>query len=283
MTDTITDGVNVLGTRIAPFNLETAVEQIDRWLSVEETGRYVCVTGVHGVMEGLRDPEIRRVHNTADACVPDGMPMTWVGHVRGHHDMDRVYGPDLMLSVLALAAQKGYTSYFYGGNEGIADELKARMTEKFPGLRVVGTYCPPFRTLTEEERAHVITEVNRLAPDLLWVGLSTPKQEIFMEQFHHELNAKVMIGVGAAFDFHTGRVSQAPRWMMRSGLEWFYRLCTEPRRLAPRYLRNNPSFIWNILLQQTGFREYPLCGHPNPVSSPTGRFLSRRKLRRRVH
>jgi N-acetylglucosaminyldiphosphoundecaprenol N-acetyl-beta-D-mannosaminyltransferase len=251
-------GVNVLGTRIAPFNLETAVEQIDHWISLGETGRYVCVTGVHGVMEGLRDSEIRRVHNTADACVPDGMPMTWVGHLRGFRAMDRVYGPDLMLALLALSAQKGHTSYFYGGNEGVADELKARMTDRFPGLEVVGTYCPPFRPLTEDERPHLIEEVNRLKPDLFWVGLSTPKQEIFMEESRNELKAKVMIGVGAAFDFHTDRVSQAPRWMMRSGLEWFYRLCTEPRRLAPRYLRNNPAFIWNILLQQSGLREYPI-------------------------
>lgn len=258
MTYNTASHVNVLGTKIAAFNLKTAVDQIDQWLVLEETGRYVCVTGVHGVMEGLRDSEIRRVHNTAAACVPDGMPMTWVGRFRGHSEMDRVYGPDFMLSLLGLSAQKGYSSYFYGGAEGVAEELKIRMMERFPGLAVVGTFCPPFRPLTEEERSLVVEDINRRKPDLVWVGLSTPKQEMFMEQYHRELNAKVMIGVGAAFDFHTGRVSQAPRWMMRSGLEWFYRLCTEPRRLGPRYLRSNPAFIWNILLQQSGLREYPI-------------------------
>jgi len=258
MTETNVSHVNVLGTRVAAFNLETAVDQIDEWVSQEETGRYVCVTGVHGVMESLRDPEVRRVHNSATACVPDGMPMTWVGRYHGHQDMDRVYGPDLMLSLLSLSARKGYSSYFYGGAEGVAEELKIRMAERFPGLAVVGTFCPPFRPLTEEERTQVVADINRRKPDLVWVGLSTPKQEIFMEQFHRELNAKVMIGVGAAFDFHTGRVSQAPRWMMRSGLEWFYRLCTEPRRLGPRYLRNNPAFIWHILVQHSGLRKYPI-------------------------
>jgi N-acetylglucosaminyldiphosphoundecaprenol N-acetyl-beta-D-mannosaminyltransferase len=250
--------VNVLGTKIAALNLAAAVDRIDGWLAGEETGRYICVTGVHGVIEGLRDPEIRRVHNAAAACVPDGMPMTWVGRLRGHRDMDRVYGPDLMLALLGLSARKGYTSFFFGGAEGVAEELRARMEERFPGLVVVGTYCPPFRPLTDEEGAEIIADINQRTPDLVWVGLSTPKQEIFMERFHRDLKAKVMIGVGAAFDFHTGRVSQAPRWMMRSGLEWFYRLCTEPRRLGPRYLRNNPTFIWHILLQQSGLRKYPV-------------------------
>ena len=258
MTETNVPHVNVLGTRIAAFNLETAVDQIDGWISLEETGRYVCVTGVHGVMESLRDPEVRRVHNSASACVPDGMPMTWVGRFHGHQDMDRVYGPDLMLSLLDLAEQKGYSSFFYGGADGVADELKIRMKEKFPGLNVVGTYCPPFRPLNAEERSQVIAIINRLQPDLLWVGLSTPKQELFMAEFHEELSVKVMIGVGAAFDFHTGRVRQAPRWMMRAGLEWLFRLCVEPLRLGPRYLRNNPAFIWNILLQHSGLQKYPI-------------------------
>ena len=259
MTDNHVPHVNVLGTRIAAFNLETAVDQIDTWLSQDDTGRYVCVTGVHGVMESLRNPEVCRAHNSASACVRDGMPMTWVGRFRGHSAMNRVYGPDLMLSLLSLSAQKGYSNFFYGGAEGVADELKFRMEEKFPGLIVAGTYCPPFRPLNAEEKSQVTADINRQQPDLLWVGLSTPKQELFMEEFHNELDTKVMIGVGAAFDFHTGRVPQAPRWMMRAGLEWFFRLCMEPRRLGPRYLRNNPAFLWHIFLQQTRIRHYPFA------------------------
>jgi N-acetylglucosaminyldiphosphoundecaprenol N-acetyl-beta-D-mannosaminyltransferase len=250
--------VNVLGIGVSALNMDTAVDHIRQWLSDKATGRYLCVTGVHGVMESLRNPEVRQAHNSASACVPDGMPMTWVGRLRGHRDMDRVYGPDLMLALLELSARGGFRNYFYGGAEGVADDLALRMTRRFPGLNVVGTHCPPFRPLTADERRNLVADVNRLQPDLMWVGLSTPKQELFMSEFHTMLECKVMIGVGAAFDFHTGRLRQAPRWMMRNGLEWFFRLCVEPRRLGPRYLRNNPAFVWHMFLQQTGIRRYPL-------------------------
>ncbi|MFC2144333.1 WecB/TagA/CpsF family glycosyltransferase [Acidobacteriota bacterium] len=258
MTTDAPHNVNVLGTKVAALNMKSAVAEIDRWVSNGDIGRYVCVTGVHGVMEGFRRPEVRRAHNSADACVPDGMPMTWVGRWRGHRMMNRVYGPDLMLELLQLSVQKNYSHFFYGGAEGVAVELKGRMEEKFPGLKVAGTFCPPFRPLDDGEKAQLIAEVNRLAPNIFWVGLSTPKQELFMNEFCGDLKANVMIGVGAAFDFHTGRVRQAPRWVMRAGLEWLFRLCMEPRRLGPRYLRNNPAFVYNIILQETGIRDYPL-------------------------
>jgi N-acetylglucosaminyldiphosphoundecaprenol N-acetyl-beta-D-mannosaminyltransferase len=170
--------------------------------------------------------------------------------------MNRVYGPDLMLRMLEISARSGYTNFLLGGAAGVADDLKQRMTQRFPGLEIVGTYCPPFRPLTDEEKTEMIDLVNRLQPDLLWVGLGAPKQDLFMAEFHEVLDCKIMLGVGAAFDFHTGRVRQAPRWMMRAGLEWLYRLCMEPRRLGPRYLRNNPAFLWHILLQSTGIRRY---------------------------
>ena len=249
--------INVLGTRIAVLSMPAAMDLIGRWLGETTTGRYVCVTGVHGVMESLRRPDVKQAHNLASACVPDGMPMVWVGRSRGHRTIDRVYGPDLVLGLLEESAAKGHTNFFYGGAEGVADDLAARMQTAFPGLQVAGTYCPPFRPLNQEERHHLIDVVNEQRPDLLWVGLSTPKQELFMAEFKDQLKVKVMIGVGAAFDFHTGRVRQAPRWMMRAGLEWFFRLCMEPRRLAPRYLRNNPAFVWHLFLQQTGLRSYP--------------------------
>jgi len=209
------------------------------------------------VMESLRNPEIQMAHNSATACVPDGMPMTWMGRIYGHKSMNRVYGPDLMLALLELSAERGYANFFYGGAEGVAEELRTRMRENFPGLTVVGTYCPPFRPLKPEEKIEVIDIINDCRPDLLWVGLSTPKQELFMAEFHDQLQCKVMLGVGAAFDFHTGRIRQAPRWMMRAGLEWFFRMCQEPRRLGPRYLRNNPIFLWNVVLQLTKARQFP--------------------------
>ena len=247
----------MLGTAIDALNLDEAVRHICRWMDDGITGRFVCVTDVHCIMQSYRRPEVRDAYNSASLCVPDGMPLTWVGRARGQRTMGRVYGPDLMLRLLEISSRMGYTNFFYGGAEGVAEDLKRRMTFRFPDLKVVGTYCPPFRILNDREREDLISMVEDLRPDFFWVGLGAPKQELFMREFHEVLRAKVMIGVGAAFDFHTGRVQQAPRWMMRAGLEWFFRLCMEPRRLAPRYFRNNPAFIWHTLLQLSGVRKYP--------------------------
>jgi N-acetylglucosaminyldiphosphoundecaprenol N-acetyl-beta-D-mannosaminyltransferase len=250
--------INVLGTRVHVLNMPGAVALIESWLREDRFGRYVCVSGVHGVMESLRDPAIRRVHNRADAVVPDGVPLVWLGWWHAHRSMGRVYGPDLMLSLLDLAARMGYTNYFFGGKPGVADELQRRMEQRFPGLRVVGSATPPFRPLTEDEEEQAVAAINRLQPDLLWIGLSTPKQEVFMARLQADIRAKVMIGVGAAFDFNSGVVRQAPRWMQRAGIEWLFRLAMEPRRLGPRYLRNNPRFLWHVLLQCSGRRAYPI-------------------------
>ena len=173
--------------------------------------------------------------------------------------MDRVYGPDLMLNLCEHGVGEGFTHFFYGGNPGVADDLKRTLENRFPGLRVVGTYCPPFRPLNAAEREELRTVVDEWQPDFFWVGLSTPKQEKFMAESLPVLRAaKIFLGVGAAFDMHTGRVRQAPRWMQRSGLEWFYRLTQEPKRLARRYLVNNPLFVGRAALQLTGRRKYPL-------------------------
>jgi N-acetylglucosaminyldiphosphoundecaprenol N-acetyl-beta-D-mannosaminyltransferase len=229
-------------------NIPDVITVLQQWIGEPATARYVCVTGVHGIMESKRDPGIRKIHNNADLVVPDGMPLVWVGRRRGYQTMRRVYGPDLMLAVLERAADVGWTNYFYGGKEGVAEELRERMVRSYPALKVVGTFCPPFRPLTHDEESGVLEEIGRLRPDLLWVGLSTPKQESLMSHWSAcGIASKVMLGVGAAFDFHTGRVPQAPGWMQRNGLEWFFRLCTEPRRLGPRYLRNNPAFLWALV------------------------------------
>jgi len=249
--------INVLGTRISALNLNGAADLVEGWISRGACGRYVCVTGVHGVMEGLGNVAIRKILDQADACVPDGMPMVWLGWLHGFRQMDRVYGPDLMLALLRRSAEKGYTNYFYGGGESVARELKDRMQRRFPGLRVVGACCPPFRSLTSKEEDCIIADINEKRPDLLWIGLSTPKQEMQMAAFRSKVRARVMLGVGAAFDFHAGRVRQAPHWVQRCGLEWLFRLCMEPRRLWRRYLRNNPLFIWHVFLQLTRLRKYP--------------------------
>ena len=250
--------INVLGTKITTLNMHSALEFIDNRLKENKFGYYVCATNVHGIMESLKYPKVKEAYNQADVCVPDGMPLVWLGKLHGHKEIGRVYGPDLMLKLLELSASKGFTNYFYGGKEGVAEELKKRMQERFPGLKVIGTFCPPFRELNEKEEKEIMEQINKCQPDFLWIGLSAPKQELLMARWKEKgIKAKVMIGVGAAFDFHTGRIKQAPKWIQKMGMEWFFRLCMEPRRLAPRYFRNNPVFLFHIFLQLTNIRKYP--------------------------
>ena len=253
--------VDILGVPIAATNLTEAVGRIDAWIR-DERRTYVTVTGVHGVMECRRDESVRRCHQAAGMCVPDGMPTVWIGRARGHRQMQRVYGPDLMLALMRASLERGYTHFFYGGKAGVAAALRDRLTARFPGLKVVGTLSPPFRPMTEPEEEALAERLAAAAPDVLWVGLSTPKQERWMAAHVGKVNAKVMIGVGAAFDFHTGRLRQAPRWMQRAGLEWLFRVCVEPRRLWRRYLRNNAEFICCLFGQAVGVRGSATNGRP---------------------
>ena len=239
------DRVDVLGVHVSAIDSAMALVEIERWIDAREQ-HYVCVTGVHGVMESQRDPELREIHNRSGLTTPDGMPMVWAGHRAGATWMRRVYGPDLMLAVLARAAERGWTSYLYGGKDGVPELLAERLAARFPRLRVVGTLSPPFRTLTPDEGAAIIDLINAANPDLVWVGLSTPKQERWMAAHMGRLHAPAMLGVGAAFDMHAGTLRQAPRWMQQIGLEWAYRLYREPRRLWRRYFSNNPRFVLAI-------------------------------------
>lgn len=249
--------VNVLGVSVSVLNLTTALVAIARAVAERRKG-YVCVTGVHGVSEAQDDPEFRRILNRAFLNTPDGMPMVWLGRLAGHRAMSRVYGPDLMTLVMRESVARGWRHFFYGGANGTAERLRAVLTEKFPGLQVTGTYEPPFRPLNDVEQAVLTAQVAAAKPDMIWVGLSTPKQERFMAANLARLDTTLMLGVGAAFDMLAGTKSQAPRWMQRSGLEWFYRLCQEPRRLGPRYLKNNPLFALRVLGQLSGLRRYEL-------------------------
>lgn len=249
--------VNVLGVGISAINLVQAEAAVAAALGEKRRG-YVCITGVHGVSEAQDDPEFRRILNAAFLCTPDGMPMVWVGKLSGQKHMTRVYGPDLMLAICERSVQAGWKHFFYGGSGGAAATLQTTLEKRFPGLKVVGTYEPPFRPLNATEESALIAQVHAAQPDIIWVGLSTPKQEKFMAEYLPKLDTTLMFGVGAAFDFHIGRVRQAPRWMQRSGLEWLFRLCQEPRRLAKRYLRNNPLFLLRIFAQFTGIKKYPL-------------------------
>lgn len=248
---------NVLGVKLSATNLPTAADFLIRAAKARARG-YVCVTGVHGVTEAQNDPAFRNILNNSFLNVPDGMPMSWVGWSQGFKEMDRVYGPDLMLAILEQGVPLELTHFFYGGKEGVAELLAEKMKGRFPGLQVVGTYCPPFRPLDDRERMDLEACVTACKPDFFWIGLSTPKQERAAAELCQSLDAKLFIAVGAAFDFHAGLVSQAPRWMQRTGLEWFYRLCTEPKRLWKRYLINNPLFIFRIALQLSGLRKYEI-------------------------
>ncbi len=248
--------VNVLGVGISVLNLRTALAAIAGAVRERRKG-YICVTGVHGVMEAQDDAAFKKILNGAFLCTPDGMPMVWAGKLNGHREMSRVYGPDLMLDVCAWSETSGAKHFFYGGADGVAKLLAQKLKTKFPKLEVAGTFTPPFRALNADEEKILADQVRAVRPDILWVGLSTPKQEKFMAEFLPKLDATLMIGVGAAFDFHSGRVRQAPRWMQRSGLEWFYRLCREPRRLARRYFRNNPLFLLKFFGQLAGWKKYP--------------------------
>ncbi len=237
---------DVLGVQVSAVDIDDAVSEITAWIE-QRSNHYVCITGVHGVMESQRDEALRIIHNRSGMTTPDGMPMVWAGHHAGFPGVKRVYGPDLMLALSKRAAERGWRCFFYGGKEGVAELTAARMSTACAGLDVVGTFSPPFRPLTEAEDADVVTRINEARPDIVWVGLSTPKQERWMADHLHKLTAPVLIGVGAAFDIHAGVVRQAPLWMQRSGTEWLFRLGTEPRRLARRYLTNNPRFVVRVL------------------------------------
>ncbi len=254
--------VNVLGVGVSAVNLKSATEQIGAWVRARENARYICITGVHGVVESQSDADLKDIHNRAAMVTPDGMPLVWLARMHGNNHVTRVYGPDLMLAVCERFQAEGCKHYFYGGAEGVPEQLAARLKARFPQLEVVGTYSPPFRALTASEDAEEIAAINATGADIVWVGLSTPKQERWMAAHVARLEAPVVIGVGAAFDFHSGMKSQAPVWMQRNGLEWLYRMVTEPKRLGPRYLVSIPTFLWKIALHYLHVQRQPLDGSP---------------------
>ncbi len=246
---------DVLGVDLSAINMDRAIDLAASWIATGQSA-YICMTGVHGVMEAQSSAHFRSVLNGAFLNAPDGMPMSWVGWLQGHRHMDRVYGPDFMANLCRLSLSRGYRHYLYGGRPGVAQALKAALQERFPGLQVVGTYTPPFRSLTQDEEAILMEDVRNAKPDILWVGLSTPKQECFMAEYVDRLRVPLLVGVGAAFDVHAGRIHDAPAWMKRAGLQWLHRLLQDPRRLWKRYLINNPVFVWRILLQFLKLRNH---------------------------
>jgi N-acetylglucosaminyldiphosphoundecaprenol N-acetyl-beta-D-mannosaminyltransferase len=245
--------VDILGIGVNATTVAETLREIEGWIARRDP-HYVCVTGMHGVMESQRDEQLRRVHNAAGMVTPDGMSLVWLCRIKGQSRVRRVYGPDLMLTLCQRSVEAGYRHFFYGGSPEVLRALETRLQERFPGLAVVGTCAPPFRPLTPEEDADMVRRINETNPDIVWVGLGTPKQELWMADHRQLLAAPVLIGVGAAFDFHAGTKPQAPRWMQVNGLEWLFRLRHEPRRLWRRYLINIPLFAWYLAFDAVGLR-----------------------------
>ncbi len=252
--------VDVLGVGISAVDQRAAIQELSRWIDDDEH-HYVCVTGVHSVMESQADPELLTIHNQSGLTVPDGMPMVWAGRWAGFRHMNRVPGPDLMPAVCAEGVDRGWSHFLYGGAEGVADLLAERLRRRVPGLEIVGTYCPPFRSLTDAEEDEVVARLNGSGADIIWIGLGAPKQERWMHRMMPRLSANAVLGVGAAFDFNAGLLPRAPALMQRAGMEWLYRLLKEPRRLASRYLRNNPRFVVRILHRPPR----PMTPEPRPT------------------
>jgi N-acetylglucosaminyldiphosphoundecaprenol N-acetyl-beta-D-mannosaminyltransferase len=249
----------VLGISIESTNMELALKRIESDLELRRKG-YICMAGVHGIMEAHRDSRLAAIYAGSSMTLPDGTPTVWVGRWQGCRHMRQVAGPELMLEVFRRKEFADFTHFLYGGEEHVAEQLRERLTSSFPWARIIGTYTPPFRDLSQEEERGLITRVRHLKPDIIWVGISTPKQERFMHRYLHRLDTTLMFGVGAAFDFHTGRIQDAPRWIKRAGVQWLHRLIQEPHRLWKRYLHNNSTFLWHIALQLSGLREYPPAG-----------------------
>jgi N-acetylglucosaminyldiphosphoundecaprenol N-acetyl-beta-D-mannosaminyltransferase len=235
--------VDVVGVPLAVIDYERTLHWMDAMVSERRQG-YVCVCNVHTVMASQEDPALRAALMSSALNVPDGQPLVWALSALGHRLPDRVYGPELMARACARAALSGQRFYLYGGRDQAAlMKLGSSLRRRFPGINIVGGYAPPFRTLTAEERAAVAEDINESEADVVWVGIGVPKQEKWMASLRPHLEAPVLVGVGAAFDFLAGVMPQAPAMLQKAGLEWAFRLAQEPRRLWRRYLRYNPRFV----------------------------------------
>ena len=254
-TETFIGHYHQLGVRVDAIQMSQTISAIEEWIGSRGSARYVVLAGMHGLTEAQKDSSLKAALNDAALVVPDGMPLVWLGRYHGFPLKRRVYGPELMLRFCEVTQDRGYRHFFYGGREGVAELLAETLRERFPGLVIAGTFCPPFRPLTSGEEAAVTALIEQTRPDILWVGLGAPNQEKWMHA-HRHLSVPVMIGVGAAFDINTGRLQQAPHWMREIGLEWLFRLMAEPRRLWRRYLVLGPKFVFYILTEMAHLRDF---------------------------
>lgn len=263
--DAVTDclRVNILGVGISAVDLQHAVNSSLSLITSGAKG-YICVTGMHGIMEAQLDAGFRAIQNGSFLTIPDGIPTVWIGRSTGHNNMEQVRGADFMLNLCKASANTGVRHFLYGGKPGVAPLLRDVLTRRFPGLQIVGTYTPPFRPLTPEEESDLKRTLEESRADVLWCGISTPKQERFMAQYLRSLPVSLMVGVGAAFDLNAGLLQDSPYWVQQCGLQWAHRLYQEPRRLWKRYVLNIPRFVWLYLMQRAGVRAYELPIPPLP-------------------
>ena len=238
--------IDILGVNISVVDIPRACAYIEDCIARKKKD-YVCVAPVSTVVDCQRDAEYRQIINGAGMTTPDGIPIVWLGKLRGEKSIERTYGPDLMQAFCDLSQQRGYRHYFFGGTDGNNSLLVEKLKVRFPKLEIAGFYAPPVRSIGEIEQDPILDQINEANPDVLWVGLGSPKQDYWMRNHRRKLDVPIMIGVGAAFDFIAGTKRQAPRWMRGSGLEWLFRLCCEPKRLWKRYLFGNSQFIYFLI------------------------------------
>ncbi len=237
---------NILGVNIAVTNMKDTVKFIEKNLN-DIKGGYFCISNVHTTVISFEDNEYKKIQNSSVLSLPDGAPLSIVSKMKGFTNAERVTGPDLMEEIFKLSSKKEYKHYFYGSTQETLEELKLKLQTIYPNINIVGMYSPPFRKMTLEEDIMIVNEINNSECDFVWVGLGAPKQEVWMYEHRNKINS-LMIGVGAGFDYHAGRLKRAPLWMQKCSLEWFYRFLQEPMRLGGRYLKTNFKFIKNIII-----------------------------------
>jgi len=245
---------SIVGIKIAMTDYDEVIGVMDRMVERRERG-YVCAAPVHALMVARDDPAMHEALAGATLVVPDGMPLVWAANLLGERLPDRVYGPELMSRYNHRCVERGHRVWLYGGrDQGSLVQLALSLRQRHPEIQIVGGYSPPFRGLDADEEEAIVRQINDARPDVLWVGIGVPKQEKWMARMRDRLDVPVMCGVGAAFDFHAGRISMAPPWMQERGLEWIYRIAQEPRRLLPRYLYFNPRFVLAFARQYVEYR-----------------------------
>jgi N-acetylglucosaminyldiphosphoundecaprenol N-acetyl-beta-D-mannosaminyltransferase len=253
----IMEKINVLGVGINAIDMENVKKQIGEFIA-RGGYHYVLATNVHTVMMSQTDIEYRKINNEARLSLADGKPLVWAVRLLAKKRIARICGRDLMTSLCQESLRYGYSHFFYGGREEVLEMLIGNLKKKYRGLKIAGYYSPPFRRLTREEDSRIVEMINRSNADLIWIGLGAPKQERWIADHLGKIRSPVMFAVGAAFDFHAGNIRPAPSWMQKAGLEWFFRLLLEPRRLLGRYLLNNPRFVYSILCQVLKIRTYKI-------------------------